>query len=491
MKRRVLPALAVLTLVFASCASVPAESKAPDWIFSTPKPDAANTYFVGSSSDQTGDVAAATNDAAANLISSITQYIGVSLTSTTNAEARATLDSYSADIKSTVTSSSKNQIAGFSVKDRFVQKEKKSKRVTVYLLAAYVTADLESEKTRIRKAFIERIDAVAKPEAEGRSLEEEGRVYEAVRKYVEAAVAASGSDIDNAGVKLERNVNNARGALAKLRFDVSASSGYKGLVGKEFPKPFAAKLVVGEGSAAPGVPGAVVLLSYQRKSGNRIVSKTESVMSDSSGSISFTPPPPDFVGKAKFGLRLDFQSTIDLLDKLPEKNAALRDSLVDELRAKYVDVSYEVSSGARGVPMAIAIVDLDEEGAPVAGAKAQGGLLEALLREKFAVKGVAIPADALASMDEAAVATAVQAMGKFERVAFGTASIASVRKDGTSYLAAGRAGVKVLEIASGDVLYSIERNATGLGSDEKSARAAAYRELGLNAVGKDLLANLP
>jgi hypothetical protein len=490
MKRRVFSAVAVLTLAFVFCASGPAESKAPDWIFSTPKPDATNTYFVGSSSDEAGDVAAATNDAAANLMSSITQYIGVSLTSTTDAEAKATLDSYSANIKSTVTSSSKNQIAGFSVKERFVQKEKKSKRVTVYVLAAYVTADLESEKARIRSVFIEKIDAVAKPEAEGRSLEDEGRVYEAVRKYVEAAVAASGSDIDNADVKLERNVNNARSALSKLRFDASASFGYKGLVGKEFSKPFAAKLVLGEGAGAPGVPGAVVLLSYQRKSGTRIVSKTESVMTDSSGSISFTPPPPDFVGKAKFSLRLDFQSTIDLLDKLPEKNAALRDSLVDELRAKYADVPYEVSSGARSLSMAVALVDLDENGSPVAGAKAQTGLLEALLREKFAVKGIAVPADALASMDETAIAAAAKAAGAFERVAFGSASIVSVRKDGTSYLATGKAGVKVLEIASGNVLYSLERGATGVGSDEKSARAAAYRELGLNAVGRDLLANL-
>ena len=490
MKRRLLSAMSVLTLALASCASVPAESKAPDWIFSTPKPDAANTYFVGSSSDESGDVAAATNDAAANLMSSITQYLGVSLTSTTNAEAKATLDSYSANIKSTVTSSSKNQIAGFSVKERFVQKEKKSKRVTVYVLAAYVTADLEGEKTRIRNAFIEKIDAVAKPEAEGRSLEGELRVYEAIRKYVEAAVAASGSDIDNAGVKLERNVNNARGALAKLRFDASASSGYKGLVGKEFPKPFSAKLVVGEGTGAPGVPGAVVLLSYQRKSGTRIVPKTESVMTDASGVIGFTPPPPDFVGKAKFSLRLDFQSTIDLLDKLPDANAALRDSLVDELRAKYVEVPYEISSGARGISMAVALVDLDENGTPVAGAKAQSGLLEALIREKFAVKGIAVPGDALASMDETAIAAAAKAAGAFERIAFGSASIVSVRKDGTSYLATGKAGVKVLEVASGNVLYSLERSATGLGSDEKSARAAAYRELGMNAVGRDLLANL-
>ena len=286
-------------LVFASCASVPAQSKAPDWIFSNPKPDATNTYFVGSASDSSGDVAAATNDAAANLLASITQYIGVKVEVSSDAQAKATLDSYSASIKSTVTSASTNQVAGFTVKERYVQKDGKTKRVTVYILASYVTTDLESEKSRIQQAFQERIDAVAKPESEGRGLEADGRAYEAVRKYIEAAVAASGSDIDNAELKLERNTNNARSVLARLRFDASASVGYQGLVGQAFPKPLVAKLVSGEGADAQGVAGAVVLVTYQRKAGSGLAGKTESVMTDASGGISFTPPIPDFVGKAR------------------------------------------------------------------------------------------------------------------------------------------------------------------------------------------------
>ena len=38
MKRSTVSVLGALTLVFASCASVPAQGKkAPDWIFTTPK----------------------------------------------------------------------------------------------------------------------------------------------------------------------------------------------------------------------------------------------------------------------------------------------------------------------------------------------------------------------------------------------------------------------------------------------------------------------
>jgi len=490
MKNSTISALVAITLIFASCASVPAQGKTPDWIFTTPKPDASNTYFVGSASDAMGDVAAATNDAAANLMSFITQYIGVKINVLTDAETKATLDSYSAKIKSTVTSSSQNQVSGFSVKERFIQTDKKTKRVTVFVLAAYATADLEREKARIADMLARRIAAVEGPEREGNALLAQNRVYEAIRKFVEAAVAASGSTIDNADIYFERDINAARSALSRIRFDASASAGYKGFVGQEFAQPFKAKLVVGEGASAPGIPGALVQLSYQRKSGNRLVSKTENVMTDTAGAIDFTPPAPDFVGKAKFNLRLDFQTTLDLLDRIPEKFAVYRDSLSAELKAKIVDVPYEVVSNARGASLAVAILDLDESGETV-GALAQAGLIDALLRAKFSVKGLAISKDAVVAMDEAAIAAAVSAAGKYERVAFGTARIESVRRDGADYLASGKAIVKVLDIASGRTLYSAERGATGLGSDERSARAAAYRDLGLNAIGKDMLSNLP
>jgi hypothetical protein len=490
MNRLSLSALAALALAFASCATSPAQGKPPDWILQTPKPDSTYTYFVGSSSDATGDEAAASNDATSNLIASVTQFLGVRVSVSSTAEQKATLDSYSASIKSTVASSSKNRLVGFAVKERSVQKDKKTGRVTVFILATYVTSELEKEKARIAVVFKEKDDAVAIPEGKGRAFEAEGRTYEAVRMYVEAAVAASGADIDNADIKLERNINNARGALAKLRFDRPDAEAYKAMVGQAFPRPFKLRLVSGEGAGAPGVPGAALQVSYQRKSGTRLVSKTEAAMTGPDGSLSFMPPPPDFVGKAKLVVRVDFQSTIDTLDKLPAKYAALRDSLEDELRGRSTEIPYEVASGARSASMAVAIVDFDESGAAT-GALAQAGLVDALVKEKFSVKAVAVGKAALEGMDDAAVIAAVKSSGAFDRVAYGVARIDELRKDGTNFIASGKATVKVLEVATGAVLYSAERTAMGLGSDEQSARRAAYRELGANAVGKDMLSNLP
>ncbi|HTX73450.1 MAG TPA: hypothetical protein VMC79_11540 [Rectinemataceae bacterium] len=482
-------ALAAAFLLFASCASVPAQQKAPAWTTTTPGPDGSNTYFVGYATDPGGNVAQATTAAANNLLSSIMQYIGVKVSVNTSATAKATLDSYSANITSTVTSSSTNQIAGFRIKDKYVYQDKKSKQVVVYVLASYATADLQKEKARIAALFQEKEDAVAKPESEGQALVSSGRYYDAVRKFVEAAAAASGSDIDNADIKMERNVNAARTALSKIHFLAADSVVVQASLSQPFPAPFKVKLLAGDGDTAPGVPGAALKVSYQRKQGTRLVSKTEDAVTGPDGTLSYTPPPPDFVGKAKLVVRLDFQSSIDLLDQLPGKYAPYRDSLEDELRGKFVELPYTVSSNARNYSMGLALVDVDENGGIVPGGVAQAGLMEALVKEKFNVKNAGLDPSLVLAMDDTAIRSA--AGSRFQRLAYGVARIESVRQDGTTFIVSAKASFKVVDLSTGDVLYSAEKVGNGLGSDQQSARRAAYRQLGLDALGKDLLATLP
>ena len=152
-----------------------------------------------------------------------------------------------------------------------------------------------------------------------------------------------------------------------------------------------------------------------------------------------------------------------------------------------------MSSAARSVPTAVALVDLDDAGTPIAGARTEAGLVEALVKEKFDARSGGLDASLVAAMDDAAILAAAKAAPgkKFGRLVYGAAKITGVRKDGSMYLADSKASVKVVELATGSLLYSAEKAATGMGSDEAAARAAAYRELGLNAIGKDLLASLP
>lgn len=489
-KRYAVSALALLLL--AACVSTPAQTKAPEWALTTPPPDGTYTYFVGYSADPGGDAAKATEGATANLLSTIMNYIGVKITVDSSATARASYDSYQADIVQTVKTQSTNRLAGFMVKDRHQIKEKGG-RVTVYILASYITKDLEAEKTRIKKLFQEQIDAVAVPEGRGQSQEAEGRYFEAVQSYIEAAVAASGADIDNADIKLERNVNNARRVLQRLRFVTSGPAPTANL-GKPFSGPFSARLVYGENDSGPGIPGAEAYVTYQvRQTSGRLTGKTERAVSDSRGVFAFTPPPPNFVGRAKLVMRLNLDSSLSLLDKFPVRFDAYRSALEDELRGRTAEFEYTVASIAKDVATGIALVDLDETGAAIASSQAQAGLLEALIRERFKAQAAPLDAGLLAGGDDAAILAAAQRAyrSRFGRIVAGVARIESVRKDGSSFLVSVRATVKCWDLATGDILYSADKAYTGVGSDEAAARRASLLQLGRDSLGRDLMANLP
>jgi hypothetical protein len=488
----ILVAIAMATALTLSCVSTPPAAKAPEWTMTTPAPDATNTYFVASSSDSKGDTALATDDAANSLISQITRYMGVDISVETTGVAKGTLDTYSADVTSVVKQSGTSRVSGFSIKDRFVGKDTNG-MVTVYILAQYITADLEKEKARIKALFIEKQDAVAKPEAAGDAAAGAGRHFDAIKSYVEAVVAASGSDIDNADIKLERNANKARTILGKIRFikvDAPATAG----LGKDYPEPFLARLAFGEGDSAPGIPGAEVFVTYQRRqSSGRVVTKTERAMTDGKGIVSFTPPPPDFVGKATLSYALNLDSTRELLDKIPVKFAAYVEAIGDDLARRSISFEYTIASEARNVATGIAVVDLNDDGKPVSTTSAQGGLLETLAKEKFKIGLAQLDGAMVASLDDAAILKAAKAQygSGISRLIYGVARIDKAEKDGSMWQATARLSVRCVDFATGVILYSVEKTAIVVASDEASAKRNALVQVAKDAVAKDLMANLP
>jgi hypothetical protein len=457
----------------------------------TPAPDATYTYFVASSSDAKGDVALATEDAAIALISQITRYMGVEITVETTGEARGTLDSYTADVTSVVKQSGSSRVSGFSLKDRYVVKQ--GTAATVYILAQYVTADLNKEKARIAAVFKEQEDAVAKPEAAGDSAASSGRYFDAIKNYVEAVVAASGSNIANADIKLERNVNKARAVLGKLQFiriDAPTTAG----IGKDYAKPFQARLAYGEGDAAPGIPGAEVFVTYQRRqTSGRVVTRTERALTDARGIASFAPPPPDFVGKATLSFVLNLDSTRELLDKIPARYAGFVDAIGDDLARRSISFEYVITSMARTVPTGVVVIDLNDDGKPASTSIAQGGLFETLAKEKFKAGLAPLAAAMVVSLDDAAVLKAAKAQygTGLSRLIYGFARIERAALDGTMWQATARMTVRCVDFATGMILYSVEKTAIAVASDEATARRSAMLQVSRDAVAKDLMANLP
>lgn len=485
-------ALSILSLFLISCVSQPKPASAPDWVLNPPPPDGTYTYFVGYSSAAGGDIAKAADDATANLVASIMNYIGTRITVDSTATAKASLESYQADIVQSVRSQSNGRLTGFMVRERF-QAPGPNNSITIYILAAYQTNELEKEKARIAALFREREDAVSKPEASGDAAVAAGRAFDAIKSYVEAAVAASGSDIDNADVKMERNVNKARTVLGRLRF-VRVEAPAVAALGRPFPKPFQAKLVYGEGDAAPGVPGAEVFMVYQtRNAAGRTLTRTERGLTDASGVVSFAPPPPDFVGRASFTFRLSFDALRDLMDRIPIRYDAYVQALADDMGRRLLSFDYTVTSAAKDVATGVVVLDLAGEGAAATTSVAQGALFEVLAREKFKAGLAPLDAALIISGDDARIIEAArrQYSPALGRVIYGTALVTQAAKDGTMWSASARMSVKVVDLASGMVLYATEKIAMAVGADEAAARRAALQQVAREAVAKDLMTNLP
>lgn len=486
--KKCLAAGALALALLASCATSPG---VPEWVLSTPPEDGAYTYFTGSSTQ--ADLGAAVNDASANLIAAIMHFMGVAVTVKMSATVRASLDAYSAEIRQTVETESSTRLAGFRVRQKYVHTDKAAGTVTVHILASYATAELEKEKARIAALFQEKTDAVAKPEAEGDALAASGRHFEAVVKYIEAMVAASGSDIENAAIKVERNANKARAQVSSFEFVVGDGAGLKARLGEKPTKLPVIKLMAGGGGQRAPVPGASLLVAYPRRlPSGQIGSKTESLITDASGIANLPLPAPDFVGSAKITLRLDLSSSLELLEGLEGRYEAILSALEEEILSKNSSIAYIVESAAASLPMGIFIRDIDEAGPLPSPAIMQEGLTEGLTREGFSIREIPLDDSLLGLPDESILSQArILAAPGTVRLVWGSAMIDSLRIDGGFFVAQASASVKVADIASGRILYAAAKSRQAAAADEISARRNALRELGFQVFAKDIASNLP
>ncbi len=486
--RRLAVAAAVSITLF-SCAGEPPRAvaaparPAPAWTLETPAPDATYTYFVGYA-DGEGD-GKATETASATLVAEIVRYIGVTISADSTATARSTLDSFQADLVQTVRQTSTSRVAGFQIVEKYVA-ERKAGGVTVYILGRYVTADLDAEKRRIAGIFQEKVDAVAIPEAEGDAFLEDGDAVAAARKFIQAAVAASGSDVENASIKFERNINKAKSAVSRITLEKLVDR-LETAPGSPFASPFKAE-VKSAGRPLAAVP---ILVGYQAKLANgKMTTRTASVLSDAAGLVSFDHPAPDFVGKATLTMRLDLSSSTEAFIGLEDRHAAMIAGLEDEIAAKRVSFAYTVASAARSIPTAVLIGDTDAGGLSVG--TTSSALLQVLARNGFSAFAAPMAAEDLDADDTTILETAKTALaGKAQRLAWGTTRVVSVRDDSGKKVATVSAAIKVADLSTGRILYSSVKQVPALGGTEREAADAARRALGGQIIGEDLAASLP
>jgi hypothetical protein len=483
----------VLALLMAGCAGGPSaradqsgSTQPPAWTLETPGPSSGFTYFVGYADGPANGEVQATEAATASLIAEIMRYIGVTITAESSATARSTLDSFQADLVQTVKQTSSNRVAGFQIAERYVQK--KPNGVTVYILGKYNTKDLEAEKKRIAAVFQEKIDAVAVPEAKGKELLAEGDVIGAVRQFIAAASAASATTIENGAIKFERNINNAREAVALIKLE-KLNDRLQSSPGAAFKEPFRARI----SSNGKPIPQAPIIVGYQSRLANgRLTTKTAKVLAGPDGIVDFNHPSPDFVGKATLTMRLDLSAEMEALYNAGDKYQALIAGLEDAIADKRISFEYTVVSQAKNIPTAVLIVDTDAGGNLSIGTTGSA-LLQTLSANGFKVSVAPMTADQIAGKDDSAILTTARKAlaGKAERFAYGESRVVSLKDDRNQKIVTVSAEIKVVELASGRILYSTMKQVPGIGSTEKEAMEAARRQLGQKTIGDDLAAALP
>ncbi len=480
--------VAAVVLVLSGCAGSPSayDRDLPDWVLEPPRSDGEYEYFVAAGSSPTGDVAEAEDRASAAMIDEIVRYLGVRVTSETTATARASLEQFETDVEQQITQRADARLSGFRVTDRF--RSERGEVVTVHLLGRYERAALSAERERLQALFQEREDAVAEPEQRGRRLEREGRYYEALGSYLEAARAAAGSDLENAEIRAERNLNEALRLLSTMRLEKHLDE-LETNVRTPFEKPFELGVIV-DGDP---VPDARVRISYQDARADGRPGMRSVVMSaDNEGVVRFRHPTPQVVGSNSLTMTLDLEPLLGPLAELPDRYRAQLDAMRRTAVESQTVFRYQVVSRAHDVPTAVAFLDTDLVGNATGRGATRSGIVDALSRSEFQVQPIALEPSLLGEENHRELLSQLRDEHgeEFERLVVGRAGIDEVTEGNDGAIVRVSGSVTVLEIATGEVLYSTALSQRSRANSTEGAVTAAFRALG-DRIGEQLAAVLP
>ncbi len=492
----IITVLAVMLTVWTGCASAPSDSQGggtgdiPEWVTNPPADTADSMYFVGAGSDSDGNEAAARQQAAADLVSSITRFLGVKVTSDTTVQAKDTLDQFTSSLSQTITEQSEARLSSFRIKDTYI--ESRGGLVNVYVLGEYDKEALLQEKARLKALFEEQQEAISGPELEGDRLSGQGKYYDAAIQYLTAATAAYKSGVDNAAIKYERNMTKAREAISKIELN-KLNDDLTANIKEPFTTPF--RLLVSsqdlpEGEGIAGVPIRIVYKEIRANGRARMAS--EVVASDGRGMVEFARPAAQFVGREQLSMELDFSASLEALEDVPDALYPQLEAVEDLVADKEAQFSYTVVSKAREVPTAVMIADLDNGGTALNRSETAAGVLEVLSNEGFSVGTLPVQVDMLKGADTRLIQQVrSQYGGRYERVIYGTVSISDFREDGNRYMVKVSGDIKAADLETGEILYSSgSLFKSAIGQNLQSAMSAAFKQFG-KMVGESLTRSLP
>ena len=465
-----------------ACATVP---EIPQWVSNVPENSAEYTYFTGIGSDPDGDRAAAETEAQAVIISSITKYLGVRVTSDTTAEARDAYGEFESKLTSIIRESSSARLSGLSISEKWVEQTENG--INVHLLAQYSTSSLEAEKKRLEDLFKEKQEAISGPEKEGDDLFASAKYYRAAVQYIQAALAASASDMENADLKFERNITKALESVDRIRIE-NVSGPVSTYIGESFKQDFVVRLSL-EGAPADGLP---VTVSYKEMRENgRLSSKTHTVLTDERGIASFRPPAPGWVGSDKISFFLDMRAVIEPLENVSFKLLQYVDGLEQAVLARSTFFEFESLSKAVEIPTCVMVMDVDRSGNPLNKSDTAAGILSALADAGFEVFMLPVDYRMTAVSDTEIVGLVREQYGNiYKRLIFGTAEISGFEESGSSVIVKVTGKIKAVDLESGKILFSASEQKRARGGNNSTTISAAFTSLG-RMYGEKLVTEMP
>lgn len=478
----------LVSVLFLSCVSTPPTGSGvnslPGWVVSPPADTSDTVYFVGSGSADND--AAARSAAASDLVSSVTRFLGVKVTSETTVTAKDTLRQFSTTLNRTIHETSSAQLGDFRVVDTYV--EEKNGVSNVYLLGAYNKKALFAEKKRIRGIFIEQQQAISGPEAEGDSLVAKGNYYQGAVKYIEAASAAALSSIDNAKIKYERNMDKARTGISHIKLS-RVNDNLSTYIAQPFKVAFQGK-ITGGGASLSNVPIKIVYRIIG-KNGRKTV-RSVVVSSNNKGLVSYTRPPASFVGTGKLTMILDLSSVMEKLQNVSNDLYPAVESLEKMIGSKKVDFTYTILSHAKEIPTGILVIDEDNSKTYTGSTETASGILESLTERGFSPTALPVESILIDSGDEAFLQFARDHYGNtIRRLIFGNAGIVAFQEEKGMYTVKVSGTIKVVDLETGRILYSSgTRFKTAIGSNVNSAMSAAFKQFG-KEIGRNIANTLP
>lgn len=364
-----------LLVLFIVCSTPALGQEPPKWVNNPPTQQGENAVFVGTGTSASGDSAAAKAAAWSEAMNQIMSYVGIKISETTEMEITSGYDTNADRFRRSVVSESSNQISSLKVGATF--EKKTGTTLTTSMLVLYRLTDLEAEKRRVAALFKELNEAVDRPEKDADGLVAQGRVYDAVGRYLEAARVALNPAIENATIRFERNLSKARQVVQSLRLEVVAGTA-KATVGRPLDSAFTVRLV--RGSSAVPVPGAAIQFSLKVPMEGRITTVSSTSLTDDQGLARFEAPVPTAAGNLSLSAKLASTTLLDPLQS-PLADQSLVDALsfdFDEARATW---TYTVQGEAVAkVAVEGLFLVLRKNGAPYLGQEAWVSLAEKLSR---------------------------------------------------------------------------------------------------------------